>query len=1195
MSISFPIKLKHEDILYGSEVVTVPGGQFVALVRDEDYTIDYVNGIVSILLTGKVSQLPMEGENIPLDITYRRNVDFQEEFLLESHIEVFNEVAQVTDVFELQVLNKPVLDVFKVLNRTTGEEYAIESFLGRTILISGTSAPRTSDLVNQTVELKERQLANGEFNITSTLVLPEELKPAKEHPLNSFGNIVTTTKFRFLVQGGVDILQSTYEIEITQDFSTIEMITGSTILRRSNRTLIEDVDYTIFVNNTSTLLTINFTEAGLAVIGSNSVFFKVFKGHRIRAHELFDGEDLLDTEHRFAFVEQAISEVASFVANDTAQLTKFVPFIEKQQEVDRLVFPSLVVTNQSETITYVEGEDYTIDTSFRRLVRISTSTNLNALSTVKVTYIDDETFVVDDVNIARDVVVVDYDYGTNSLDWSPSFIEEDFEEMRSLREGARFITLSKFPIDENVSVFRNAEIITVVSVEPELKRVVIEPAPATDVYTIQYTSREQTIDPGEDYYVSYKYGARRRALVDNFASLLSLTTGTIVRAESFDLINNQNKVVLSNAVSDFTRTTIYLTGDPDKTPVSTATAFDASTNTLHFTPIINAGNHTIDYPVSGFDREQLRTAIVALLRAFQLGPTKVSVVQLVEAMTGLEPEVIESITNGFLLTNDEESDFLKPIDPIESPALSNGERSIGFVPSRFNAGLELSAGRNAWVGYGALNNIRVEEGTFSFLLGTFWDGDDGVTHQLFDMMGTDEFTNRITLYKNKRNSLVFEVHDENSRLHRVTTDVTRVPRDEIHFLEEGQNTVQLNFAPANTIVDLNSDGQADIFGANRTEFIISPVFGGIEGLGLNITTLIRVPDDPSFLTQSIHGGIANRLRTLANIYEQHNAKLTIQTELSFIKGSIQFDNVLLELVERGHDVHLFLDIPQDVISDSERNIYILERRNALAEAGIGGDENDGVSGGFEIEDFASRFPALGFEYASGFVDPITGEALLDGRTDVFRTSTGPDFTVPDPEGPLVYLPGDMDIEVQIHPLIVQSFIPITNSLLTAVTKARPDVINTWYFTLNITDFTTAEIVLFEQWLANTVDPLVATGQVFWRTLSGTFQVFREFEEFLEVNQNRVRFVTAPYGGYGYGGTQVIRALTYDSVTGTLTFDAVEKSGFYLFSYISGFTKYEEAEHLITATWKLHTKDAQPPMIKLFLDGELVNHKVFGDL
>lgn len=1199
MTTTFPIKLEHENLLPGSERITAPGGQFVSLVRDEDYTMDYVNGIVSIILTGKVAQLPGAGvSDLDLNITYDRKVDFNQDFFLESHIEVFTEVATVTGVFQVEVANGPIGDVFRVFNKTTGEEYTLDSFLDKTVLFAGLDAPRTLDLVDTTAEIHSRTLTEGRFVNVAGIILSEELTPAKEHLISAFGNIDATTGFKYLIQGGIDVPSATHIIEITPEVVDIEITTGSRVFRTSTESLILNTHYTVSINEDELTMTVTLTDTGLARIGTNSAFFRLIKLHRIRELELFDGEDILDTEHRVTYCEEFISEVATFDPDGFAQLTKFDPFIEVGPEVDRLVFPSIIVTNQAGTVTFVEGEDYTIDTAFKRLVRVTTSARIAPLGqTVKVIYIENQTVAVDTLTIAQDVVVVDYDYGTNSINWSPSFVDEAVQEVRRFSENTRFFRLEKFPANEDVQVFLTSDgdartqEINVVSVDLSTKRVEIEAAPSTATYIIEYTSRDQTFDPTVNYFVNYNYGARKRALTDNFAELLGLTTGTVTRTETFDLINKQSSVQLAYATSDPERVVIYLTGDPDKSPITTVRSFDPSTNTLHFAPIISAGNHTIEYPVVGFCTEDLRKAVIALLQAFRLGPTKAAVELVVEALTDLTPDVVESLTNGFILGDD----FLKPLPAIESPEQSDGTPSIAFVPSRFNSGLELKASRNAYIGYGALNNVRVEEGSFSFLLGTFWDGDDGQTHHLFDLAGTDDFTNRIALYKNKRNSLVFEVHDESSNLHRVTTDVTRVPRNEIFYLEEGQDNVQLEFSPSNTIVDFNADGQADIFGANRTEFIITPVFGGQEGLGLNITTLIQIPDDPTYLVESVHAGVANKLRTLADIYQQHGAKLTIQTELSFIKGCQQFDNVLGELKDRGHEVQLFLDMPTDVIADQARVDYILQRRNELAVLGIGGEDMDGVAGGYEIADFAVRFPMLGFDYASGFIDPISGDTL-ENRTDVFRASEGPDFSVPNPDGELVYLPGDMDIDFQKNPMIVQSFIPITNSLLTAINVSNPDVINSWYFKLNINDFTVSEILLIDQWLTTTVDPLVEAGQVFWRTLTGTFRVFREFEEFLEVNQNRVRFVTDTYGyGYGFGGLQQIRALQYDKVTSTLTFDPVDKEGYYLFSYIAGFTKYEEAEHFITATWKLHTDDGQPAMVKLFLDGELVNHKTFGDL
>lgn len=1199
MVTTYPIKLQHENLVPGSEVVTVPGGQFTALVRGDDYTMDYENGIVNILLTGRVGSLPGAGvEDLELDVSYRRDVDFDAAHILDSHIEVYGEVATIADVFELSVENSPINDVFRVHNKTTGEEYTVESFLDDRIYLRGLEEPRFVSLTSQAAEVRSRKLSGTQFDVVVGILFSDELKPASEHPISDIDRITAWTQYRYLVQGGVDVLEDEYTVDATAEVVDVELLTGSRILRRATKVLQNGTDYSAILD--ANFLTITLTSTGKAKIGGDSLFYRLRKALNVRGLELYDGADLLDTEHRVSVRESFISEVTSFGVDGYAQLTKFEPFIVSGQEIDVPVFPEIIVTNQSGTKTFEEGGDYIIDSVFRRLQRLESSTNLSARQVVKVVYIDSQTVSINSLTVAQDVVTVDYDYGTNSLDWSPSFKEEDVEEVRSLVENARFFTLTKYPADENVRVFEVSERdartreVPVVEVDLFRKRVQVDPLPSTGRYLVQYTARDQIFDPGDEYYVTYRFGARKRALIDNFAALLGITTGTVTRTEVFDMVNGQNSVELSFTPTEPSRAIIYATGDPDKTPVTTVRALNPTDNTLFFVPLISAGNYTVEYPVVGFETENLREAVIALIEAFRLGPTKEAVERLGEALTGLTPDVVEAIENGFNLTNDDTSDFLKPLPAITSPPLVDGSSSVSFVPSRFNNGLELAAANNAWVGYGALNNLRVEEGSFSFLLGTLWDADDDQTRQFFDMVGTDEFTNRITLYKNRKNLLVFEVHDENSALFRVTKDITRLPRNEIHYLLEGQNQVQLPHSPAYTIVDFDADGQSDIFGANRTEFVITPVFGGPTGLGLNITTLIQIQDDETFATESVHANIAQKLRTLAGVYEAHGAKLTIQSELSFIQGCQQYDNVLLELIEKGHDVHLFIDFPQDIISDEEREEYILIRRTALAALGIGGADSDGIAGGYDIDDFATRFSSLGFEYASAYRDPVTGEVLED-RTDVFRVSADADFSVPDINGELVYLPGDVDIDFQKNPMIVQSFIPITNSLLTAMNKARPDVINSWYFVLGINDFTTAEISLIDQWIVNTVNPLVQSGRVFWRTLSGTYNVFREFEKFLEVNRNRVRFITEPYGGYGYGGLQEIRALQWDEVTNTLTFDPVDKTGYYLFSYISGFTNYEEAEHLITCTWKLHTNDGQPPMVKMFLDGELISHKLWGDL
>lgn len=1191
----YPIKLQHEDLVPGSEVVTIAGGQFVALVRDEDYTIDYQNGILSIDLDAAVSFNLMPDEDLPIDVSYRYQVDFEQGVFLESHVEQVNEVAAITDLLRLRTSNSPITDVFRVFNKTTREEYTVETFMDDTIIIDGENPPSVVSLTRQPTSLSDRVFDVEHFENTITLQLADAFSPASEHPISTVDTIRSTTSARELIQGGVDAVETSYQIEITRDVTGIVLLTGSTLFRRSTTELTRFTDYVTTVSEDGQQLTISLTDLGIEKIGTNSLFYRLQKIFSPLSNAI-DNE-----QHTIQFNENYISEVAVF-SQGQANLVKLTPFIEAGQEIDNLIFPSLVVTNQSGTVGYIQGRDFYIDTALRRLIRIESSPTLSPDQVVRVAYVDQQQYSAD-ITIAEDVVIVDYTWGTNSLDWSPSIQDTLTQQQVQLKEGARGLTLDQFPANDQVTVTLlgqqgSALEIEVNSVDIVNRRVSIQPAPISATYTVTYTARKQVFDPQQGYYCTYKYGARKRALQDNWAALLGLQTGTVARQEVFDLINNQSSQVLSDAPISIEDVQIYLTGDPDKSPLATATRFNQTTSTLEFTPITSAGNYTIEYTVSGFETQQLRTAILALIQAFLTGPTQQSVENIGEAFTGLVPEVIDSIDNGFDLSNDETGDFLNPLPPTISPALSDGSNSIEFEPSRFANGLAIKSVNDSFVGYNALSNISSSQGTIQFLLGNRWDGNDGLTHRLFDTVGTDEFTNRITCYKNKKGRLAFEIHDANSKLFRVTSDITRLPRYEIRYLEAGDATTTLDYSPAYTIEDLNANGQSDIFEANRTEFVITPLFNNLEGLGLNITTVVQIPNDEDYTDQPTFMAAASKLRALAGAYANNGGKITVQTESLFIEGCRLYDNVLLDLQNNGHSINLLVDFPMDVISDADREAYILERRNSLGVIGIQPGDSDGIAGGYQIHNFATVFPSLGLDYASAYIDPISGDTIQN-RTDVFRASIGPDFTIPDPDGQLVFLPGDATINFQKQPLIVQSFIPITNALLDAIDRARPDVINCWYFTIGLHEFTEPEVALFDSWLSGTVQPLVDAGQVAWRPLTDIYQLFLQYEEFLLTNRNRVRFVTESYGAYGdledFATTQPIRALSWDNLTNTLTFDPVDQTGFYLFSYISGFSNYDEAEHMLTCTWKLTTDDGQPAYTRMFLDGELIAHRLWGDV
>ena len=1194
----YPIKLVHTNIISKSEVVTVVGGQFVALVRDRDYTMDYVNGIISFIITSPIIRgLPRTSDYLNFNIAYRYEVDFSKLYFLESHIEVFSEVASVVDNTTLQVAHSPVRDVYRVFNRTTKETYAVSSFLDNKIVITANKAPRQLSVTNQAAELRQQLLQQGVYQNAVALTYPSTITGiAKEHALLSVDTLSATTAFKALIRSGIDLLQTQYVLESNSNWVGIEIYTGSSILRRCKRRLIENTDYTFIVDNAANQATLKILPSGLTAIGSNSVYYKIRKGFLPLQSRLNES----GSEHLVDFKENVIKETTIFVSGE-ARLQKLEYFYEIGQEVDVKIYPTLIVSSSLENVFYEENVDYLIDYALKRLVRLETSTKLQEGQVVKVSYIDEE-FYYTNYSIMQDVVLVDYDYGSNSINWSPGYNDFDYTEQHTLKTGKRFVTLQYNPASQDVTFqYINSKgqaiDINVVYVDIKSKIVEVEAVPYDATYTVKYVARKQVLKPGTAYYVSYRYGARKRTLIDNYASTIGLDVNKILRTETFDLINNQYSVILNDVPIDYQNIIIYLENDPDKSPMATATGFDASTYTLEFTPITSAGSYVVEYYTEGYLTEQLRSAILALLKAFIAGPTKQSLVDMLTSMTGLAPDVVEAIYNGFLLADTNSpsysSDYLNPLPARSSSDLSDGSSSIEYLPSRFANAVSLKGDKAAYVAYSAVNNVTMNEGTISFLTGVFWDAArDDKSYYFFDLMQDDEFTNRMVLYKNRQGLLCFELHDKNSKLYRVTTDIRWIPRSEVRYLEKGQNTIDLAYSPAYTIEDLNANKQSDIFEANRTKFVIMPISTITKDAVLNVNTLIQIGNNDSYASLSGYNDVTNRLRALANIYEMNNAKLTIQTELPYMQGCLIYDNVLAEMKQRGHDVQLFIDFPTSIMSDEDREVYILQRRNTLQELGITAGSMDGVAGGYEIANFVDVFSRLGFEYASAYVNPLTQKGIR--RVDIFRASTGADFTDDSNVSRLVYLPGDMDIAFQKNPMIVQSFTTITDSLYSALEKTQIGIVNNWYFAINISEFEVFEIALFDSWLVDTITPLVNIGKVRLTHLTEAYMLFRENENLLGMNAHRTRISPIPYGDY-WGGTQEVRALSWDELTNRITFDAVERAGYYLFSYISGFSKYEEAENLITCVWKLHTTDGQPPMVKLYLNGELKNHKTFGEL
>ncbi|RLC83485.1 MAG: hypothetical protein DRJ03_17075 [Chloroflexi bacterium] len=1181
----YPIALTYSDIIYASELITIPGGQFSALQRDEDYTVNYEQGILYLDLNALSGLLPII-EQQGLHVRYRYSVNFDGTFKLLEHVPVFGDTGIYVTANQIRVSQGPIQAVRRVFNTITKKEIAASEVRDNIIVLVESLA--IQDVTDQESVVRVKTLTGGEIAYGSAVILPTGFDP-RLHALVSVVDIQAETNWIQLLEGARDVLVDEYAVFSSLDVTEIEICTGSTTLRRCTNTLLAGTHYSITTSSVSTygIVTINFTEAGQQQIGSNSVYYRFIKQYFASA--LTFAQDI--PEHRVEYRGHPLFEDTVF-QGDIAQSSLIQYSVQPAQPVDQQVDPQVIVSTVDETVVYIENEDYVVDALQQHIVRLEHGTiPENALVRI---YVEDPECLTMSYNFVSDAVIVDYDYGINSIDWTNGISQQVVKEQGRFNGGQKTKILQNTPVDyTQVLIYAVGDTIKTPVAAPvdyvfNTHLLSFDPPLETGEYIFEYIALIQPIEPGTTYYVTYKYGARRYALLNHFAKFARVEDATTLRQEEHNITSLQNTVELVFDPVDVDAVLIYEKGDTSKNPLTSATFFDPATKVLTFDPIGSSGAHVIEYRSLGIRTEDLRKIVAALYDAFLSGPTKQTIIDFCVAMFGLEPEVTRVIDRAFRtrsIDDEEDSNRLVPLESEESDPLNDGSPSIDFLPSRFNRGVLLETQNGAYMRFEPLQGIAFDEGTIEFLLGNNFQGSDGQIHYFFDITGTDRYRNRIALYKNTRGLLVFEVFSDQGKLLRSTIDVNRIRRQEVYYLPEGSSTATLTYRPASTLLDVDEDDQQDIFAAHPTEFIIAPLPAGESDLlPLSITTLVLLENLSEYETsESKHAEVAQRLRDLAQVYELHNSKLTIHSELSFINGCSQYDNVLEELYQRGHEVGVHVIVPTYFVTERDKELYIRKRKEALED--LIGESVDSIDGYNALqENVASSLIDLGFSVASNYRDALTEAAFAPFRVHPFRPSDE-DYAQEDTSGTLVHVPGDSGLNYTL-PFSTQTFLEFTASLESAITQRSGAIVNSWYTIVDIESFTvsnfTNELALFDNWLTTEIDPRIPLKVLEWRTIREIYSRFLFVEQFtVDVGYG----YSTGYGVIGEPRNVGVRALTYDGSDGVLTFDPVPHDGYYVFDYISGWSKFEQTEHFIVATWKLHVKDGLPPFVGLYLDGE----------
>lgn len=819
--ISTPVILEHTDIVPGSEIVTVKNSPIPALIRDSDYIIDYKNGEIRFLSDGAAVELSSLIEESGIDVVYSHQIDFSNPSLFESQIEVFDEVASRVSDFIISTANGPIHEVSRILNLTTQEEYTSISINNNQATFQGVNPPRvksfekiSTQLVNTYFDLSSRRHQNL-FNVS----FPSGLSPT----LNTIIELEVTQSIStypyLLVIGGEETLQTTIKMLVPLETTDIQLTTGGRSLRASSITLTSNVDYTFSLVNVPSYsdikeLTINFGAQAIQKIRSNNLYMSL----------AFLEVPILTTP-QFSTTTHHVHNLVSFVTGNNQALVSLPRQTNLGPNGDMLTFPAIQVMDSLGFI-YQKGIDYEVNTTQRKISKIPTGRiGQGAL----VFYIEDRLLKVDTV-MTQDIVLIDYIWTNNSLNWESVKKEVPTTQVDNLKKGTQSITLNSRPLNlDQILIYRLTDVTKasaskVKSFNATTNRLMIEPIEQADTYVFEYIASAQPISEGTPYFVSYKYGATRSTLKDKFAKLVGIDSTTTSREEVKSFKAGSSSCQLSRSPTSLETILIFLESDQQESPVATVARFDNITSTLYFTSISSSGKYIIRYVTDGFDTKNLRQATTKLFEAFPEGPTLKGFQDIIAGFVSTPAEISSGLTNRFTLPNKTHTTgneiALKTFE--SSPPLSNGAPSVTFLPSRFNLGALMESSRTGFVKAPSVSNIGLLEGTLEFLAGIVFNTTDGLDHYFVDIGDRSSRKNRFSVYKSKTNKLNFDIWDNEGNLFRASADVNQVYHTEIITLSSGAEKATLKFEATPAQLDLNSDRTPDLYGALETKFIIQP-------------------------------------------------------------------------------------------------------------------------------------------------------------------------------------------------------------------------------------------------------------------------------------------------------------------------------------------------------------------------------------
>lgn len=499
-----------------------------------DYTFDSDTNEIAASSTRDLA-----GEEVKVsfnkDDTFADGTDYRS----LSHIEVLNERInnKLVDSFKVQTSHMPITSVFRILNETTGELYTLSRFNDTSITFTGRDAPRQQSITRERVKFfrmpQETLLVSDELNNAPNLRI-FKIDLSNEGLTDSSGKRVGANFNTSVSFSDEDIFLREFFYEDRLFISVTTNIDRLTVVG----------DYSIDYSNGVVYVAVSDTQS--TDIGSISYECKKIETankHILDVNNIYRNKNALqsnvkvytagtitDTTASITGLEQAGER---FVNDSSARVLTVGSYQSGEDGIttngsDKFVSNSAVFTSDdvgrtlnvgSSANTPVESVEIITRVSNQEVVVFPAFSNTG---TRRVWQVLDLTEDADKtITLDNDIVSVKAIYSTTDLVTLPAASLTNYYDGETDSFSGNIITLD----DDN-----DLEIGDAVIVDYDYGNVFIDYRYLKDEIVVSYEYGNNSIDwsisdalfTGDEYYVTYKYGALRDALLLNFGSLTQI-------------------------------------------------------------------------------------------------------------------------------------------------------------------------------------------------------------------------------------------------------------------------------------------------------------------------------------------------------------------------------------------------------------------------------------------------------------------------------------------------------------------------------------------------------------------------------------------------------------------------------------------------------------------------------------------------